>query len=88
MIHHRTQTKCRRVDCKFNRMVTISAAGVRRPRKCCSASCEIWERRARRIAGQDGPEAEAEARVLLELLARLDARTSPDNSVPEIFTTP
>lgn len=76
---------CVRTGCRFQTRTTTSSAGRKTRRPHCSPECFVIERRARRVVAMEGPEADSEARVILGLYARLDARGVPTERVPEVF---
>ncbi len=77
---------CQRPGCRFQRRRTsTSRTGIVRTRAHCSPECFVWLSRARRAAAAHGPEAEAEARQLLFLSVKLDARSVPTVRVPDVF---
>lgn len=76
---------CSRVGCRFPRSFRQDPNGGFRRKRHCSAECYVASRRAHgALAAGNGEE----AAKLLQLFARLDARRSPLERVPEVFDRP
>lgn len=76
---------CQRPGCEFPRGYRQHPSGGYRRQRHCSAECYVAERRAHgALAAGNGDE----AAKLLQLIALLDARKSPQERVPEVFDRP
>lgn len=80
------EVTCERQGCRFPRSYRqLPAGGGYRRQRHCSAECYVVSRRAHgALAAGNGEE----AAKLLQLFARLDARRSPRERVPEVFDRP
>lgn len=77
--------KCARNGCPLPRGWRTAGDGRRRPREHCSHACLVWEARARRaVASGDA----SEARELMALATKLDARTHPGQVIPRLLRDP
>ncbi|MFE9684453.1 hypothetical protein [Streptomyces sp. NPDC006285] len=75
--------KCVRNGCRLPVELGDTPVGRRRLRKHCGHACVVWEARARRALESGDAD---EARELLRLAQKLDARTHPGQDVPGVFT--
>lgn len=82
-MNHTPASPCKRPGCNFPRVVTRQWYGKYRRRAHCSAECRVWIVRASR-ADRNGDGAEAVE--LLRLSRLLDARNTPMERVPDVFT--